>query len=658
MVVMVLSPLPLPAQEIRPFQATRLNGFIGFGVEREKDTRDNTRTGLNLEEEENSIFEEIGLGLNGYLYHPRLFEFQAETEVTYEQRTEKNNFGFEQDLDERFSTYTFFSEILKEHPVSFWLQANRNTQTAKRTFQENNRIISEVREVGTSVRNKLFPFSLGYNTFTARGEGLDKTDDEIDRFFFRGQNYGRFGNTSLRYEKEKRFQEFSDVDQDIDELDFSNNYNFGAEDRHWLRSLLNYRDQTGTRPARYLFLDEYLFLRHTDHFQTYYNYSYDDTTLENDMSTRYQYRGGLRHQLYESLYTQLEFNSNRFRVGSGSEYSRSAALDLSYSKKIPYGILYLDYDVSLESTDENFSGDAVPVRLEKHNFGESFAGNDVIFLDRDVPDPDSIEFVDEDDLPLRDPDLDLVEEGIHYSIEEVGTLIRIRLLSPDGDFLLPPPGPPGTLGPDVFLNYSFEPSPPIDFETLTQRYAARLWLLESLRLTVESGRLKETLRDGIDLDRLDDVTSRRYGLELYWKNSETRAEKVVQHSRRNPFERQFFSETLLIPIRRNMHLNFRASYGESTTLLPQKSRSIDRNVSAKLRILLPRRARWEIEGRYGNQDLLAEDLTTIDFWTKLEWKYQKLDLVLSYEDLNFQREITGDERQRRLFLEVRRFFGQ
>ncbi len=658
MVFMLLCPVVLTAQEIRPFQATAINGFIGFGLEREKDTRENNRTGVNLESEENSFFEEIGLGLQGYIYHPRLFEFQAETEITYEQRTEKNNFGFEQDLDERFEDYSFFSEILKKHPVSFWLQANRNTQTATRTFQEDSRIINEVREAGTAVRNKFFPFSFGYNEFTARGEGLNRTDDEIDRFFFRGQNHGRFGNTSVRYEKEERLQAFSGLDQDIDSLNVSNTYAFGAQNRHWLRSLVNYRDQTGTRTDRNVFMDEYLFLRHSDHFQTYFNYSYDDTKTDNELFTRYHYRGGLRHQLYKSLYTQLEFNSDRFRIDAGHEYSRSAALDLSYTKKIPYGTLYLDYDVSLKSTDENFSGNTVSIRREKHNFGESFAGNDVIFLERELIDPGSIAFVDEDGLPLQDPDLDPVGEGIHYIVEEVGRLIRIRLLSPDGDFLLPPPGPPGTLGPDVFIDYVFEPSPPIKFETLSQRYGGRLWLLDTLRLIVEGGRLKETLRDGIDLDRLDDGTSRRYALELFWKNSETRAEKVVQNSRRNPLERQFFSETLLIPIRRNILLDLRASYGEYTTRRPEKTRTIDRDLITKLRILLPLRARWEIEGRYRSQDLVAEDTKTIDFRTRLEWKYQKLDMALIYEDLEYQREITGDERQRRLFLEVRRYFGR
>jgi hypothetical protein len=654
---MILVVPSVSAQKIKPFQATRINGYIGFGVEREDDTREDNRTGNDLDEEDNSVFEEIGFGLDGYIYHPRLLEFQAETELIYEQSNENNNQGFDEDLDEDYYNYNLYAQVLKQKPISFWLTTNRNTLTTRRTFTENSRITSEVNEVGLAFRNRLFPMSVGYNTFTSEGDGFDETDDDIDRFFVRAQNNSRLGNTNLRYENEDRSQKVSGVEQNIDEFEFSNHLSFGGQERSWLRSWLNYRDQTGTRPTRDVSMDEYLFMRHTKDFQTYYNYSYDDTDLENQTATRYHYRGGVRHQLYDSLYTQIELNSDRFRVDDGKENVLSAALDLRYNKKIPFGTLELNYDFTFDRTDEDFSGSPVDVSREKHNFGENPARDDIIFLSRDLVDPDSIELVDKDGFPLTDPGLNPVVEGIHYTVEEVGTLTRIRLLPPDGLFLLPPPGQ--ALGQDVFVNYTFEPLPAIEFDRNNHRFSARLRFHDVWELFYNGGKINESLRDGIDLGRLDDITSRHFGTEIDWQYSETRAEKFVSHSRRNPFERELYTQRLVLPVRYNALLNLEASYGRSLTFVEaEEEKSINRTVVANLLILLPRRARWEIEGRFGNQDLPGEDLETVEFRTTLDWKFRKLDFELTYEDLRFKREITGDEEHKRLFIRARRYFGR
>jgi len=645
---MVLSVSTLQAQQVTPIRATRVFGFVGLGLDKEDDFRENKQTGDDIEDDDREIYEELGLGVDGYIYHPRLIEFNVETEMNFVQEKDDNNLGFDQDTKQRFYNYNVFTQILKQHPVSFWLNANRSTDEINSSFFQRNRVTKETYGGGTRYQNRLFPTRVSYSSYSADGHGANETDDDIDIFSLEINNDGRFGRSVLRYENEDRIQRAIDLDQDIDTLDFQNSFYFGSKKRDWLYSSVRRREQKGTRPIRDVNMNEYLILRHTDDFETFYDYTYDDTKQENQVATRYFYRAGLRHYLYDSLFTETNVNSQKIDLDSGKEDTVGARLQLRYDKRIPYGILYLDSDLFFENQDEDFSGEKQQIINERHTFGE--VQKSLIFLDQELVDEDTIELLDDPtQLPILDPNTGLpIVEGIHYTVETRGPVTRIRLLSPDGDFLEDQP---------VFVNYEFEPQPPIEFNTSGQRYAARLLLRDTWEIFYDGRWTEQSLQDGYDFGRLDDITERYYGSNIYWRNTETRASKTVRHSNRTPFERKIFTEEIRIPLKRSNVLRLYGSYFETTSLFGKEEKTIDRLMSARLFMLLPKRATWDIEVRYRNEDQVGEDVESVQYITHFRWRFKKFYFELTYDDIDWDREISGDERQKRLYIRARRYFG-
>lgn len=648
-ILMVLSVSTLQAQQVSPIRATRIFGFVGLGLDKEDDSRETKQTGEEIRDDDREIYEELGLGVDGYIYHPRLIEFNIETEMQFIQEKNDNNFGFDDDNKQRFYNYNVFTQILKQHPVSFWLSANRSTDEINSSFFPRNRIIKDTYGGGVRFQNRLFPTRVSYSSYTADGEGSNETDDDIDIFSMEISNDGRFGRSVLRYENQDWVQRSIDLDYDIDRLDFQNSFYFGDRKRDWLYSSLRWREQEGTRFVRDMNMDESMILRHTDDFETFYDYTYDDTKQEDRVATRYFYRAGYRHYLYDSLFTESDVKSERFELDSGKEDTIGARFQLRYEKRIPYGILYLDSDLLFENQDEDFSGEKEQIVKEKHTFGE--VQKSVIFLDQDLVDEDSIELLDDQtELPILDPNTGLpIIEGFNYVVETQGLLTRIRLLSPDGDFLEDEM---------VLVNYEFEPQPPIEFNTSGQRYAARLFLRDTWEIFYDGRRTEQSLQDGFDFGRLDDITERNYGSNIYWRNTETRVSKTVRHSNRNPFERKIYSEEIWIPLKRSSSLRLYGSYFDTTSLFGKEEQTIDRLLSARLFMLLPKRATWDIEVRYRNEDQVGEDIKSVQYITHFRWRFRKFYFELTYDDTDWDREITGDERQKRLYIRARRYFGR
>ncbi len=631
----------------------RLGGFIGLGAERENDYRENLRTNMPIKELDEALFEELGLGVDGYVYHPRLLEFKADTKFIFKQESETSNMQFQQELRDKYTDYNLSMLILKSHPISMTLLANRNTQDTNSSFFESQRLTTTQKGVALHYRHKLFPTDLGYDTLSSVGEGQDKTNDKLNRAYLSIRNEGMLGTSTLRYENERRSQAVAHLDLQTDLVNASNTYHFGSKEQHALTSLFRWRDQTGTIPYRDITVGENIYIRHTKNLDSYYRYDYEDSRLVGKVTKQHRYRAGLKHQLYESLSTGVELNGENYTLNSGKKDTLSAELRFNYRKRLSFGRLTLNYRTFIENTDENFSEDKSHISREEHFFGENPEGDDVILLKRDLVDEATIKIEDKDSLEITDPVTGLpIEEGLHYRLEKSGTLTKIRLLPAYGDFLL---------GKTVYISYDFEPTPPIEFETRTQTYGGQLDIKRAWRVFYYAGSSDQSLKGGNDIGRLEDIRDKSFGTEIKWKNSTTRAEKTIHKSVRNPYKTTKYSEVLIFRLKNlryfNPVLNLNASYSETSTFEYIED-SIDRTVSAKLFLFLPYRAKCDIETQYRNQELVGEKQVSFNFRTNLRWRYRTLDITLTYENLNRNQETTiGKEKRERIYLRARRLFG-
>jgi len=639
------------AEEVTPVRITRVRGHVGLGFEQEDDSRERTGTDQQIKDKDRSFLEELGMGFDGYIYHPRLLDIKTNAKLLHQQQTDRSNLQFEENVQDQLFNYSIFMNILKEHPLSLQLAADQSVQDTNSSFFESRQLTNRRKEVSARYRHKVFPTQMGYETRTSKGEGLDLTDDKIDTVYLNVENDSALGRSNIRYENEEKTQAVGNINLLTNIYNFSNFFQFGSDDRHSLSSLIRFRDQKGSTDIRDASMGEGLYFRNTENLESYYFYTYEDTKLPDQVTTSYQHRAGIKHQLFESLTSGLEFRGEKFRVNSGADDTLGAELSLNYQKKIPFGRLALNYRSILESEDENLSGDHIQVRREAHLFGENPEGNDVILLDHDLVNTGSIVLLNEDETLITDPGTGLpIEEGIQYRVEAAGTLTKIRLLPPDGDFLL---------GRTVKVDYEFEPSPAVEFTTRTHIYGARFMIKEIWTIFYDAGRTNQALVSGVDLERLEDTKNRAFGTEVAWKNSTTRAEKRVFRSRRNPYERTTYSEALQFRLNKISFatpiLNLGASYGESTTF-QDVEKTIDRLFMAKLSLGFPRQIKWDFEARYRNQDLIGEKQKLTEYRTNLRWDYRKLSMILSYEFVQRRREFAGDEDRSRIFFRVNRFF--
>jgi hypothetical protein len=639
------------AQEVTPVSITKVRGHVELGYEQEDDSREQTGVDQQIKSKDRSFLEELGMGFDGYIYHPRFLDVKADATMVHQQRSDSSNLQFEENVNDRLFNYSFFMNMLKAHPLSLQFAANQSFQDTNSSFFESRRLMSKREAASARYRHEEFPTQIGYDTRRSKGEGLDLTDDKIDTAYVNVENESELGRSHIRYENEEKKQAVGNIRLLTDTYNFSNFFQFGSDDRHALSSLVRFRDQEGSTDIQDTSVGESLYFRNTENLNSYYFYTYDDSKLPDQVTTSYQHRVGVKHHLFESLTSGLEFRNRKFHVNSGTEDTVGTDLFLNYQKQIPVGRLVLNYRTILEREDENLSGDLLQVLREEHLFGENPEGNDVILLNHDLVITGSIVLLNDDETLITDPGTGIpIEEGIHYRVESAGTLTKIRLLPPDGDFLL---------GRTVLVNYEVELSPALEFTTHTQLYGARLVIKKIWTIFYDAGTTDQTFVSGVDLDRLEDTRHMGFGTEVVWKNSTTRAEKRIFRSRRNPYQRTTFSEGLQFRLTKTPFLqpilNLGASYGESSTT-EDAERSIDRMLMAKLSLGLRQQIRWDLETRYRNQDLIGEKQEETEHRTNLRWKYRKLNMILSYQYVQRRRDFAGDEDRSRIFFRVKRSF--
>ncbi len=644
-VILILQASSLDAQQIAPIRLTGLGGYVGLGLDYKDIERDQVGRRTTITDKEKLFFEEVGAGVRGYVYHPRFLDFEADTEFVFEQGTRDTN-DVEQDLDNTLKGYGILLKVLKEHPVSLFLSANKNTTETDASFVQRQRVIYKRNEALLRFQNKLFPTQLGYSETSIKGEGGNRQDTEIDRYYLNMINQGSFGKSNLKLAHEDQEQDFGRIDLSRNVVNFFNSYPVaGKEKAHTLSSFFRWDEQTGTREIRTVSMSEVLFLKHTNKLESEYEYLYDDTKREDlTSSTSYQYRARVRHELYESLRTDASINVNRFEFDDGKEDESVGRLNLNYRKMFPYGVLNLNTLLGLSEEDEDYSQEKSQVRQEEHTFGENPASDEVILLDKEAVIEETITFTDINELPIFN-----FNEGIDYAVETVRTETRIRLL--------PSRNGPIDVGDTVYVNYTFEPRPRIKYRTCVQTYGAELRLMNVWRGFYRFTRSNEKLVKGLDPDRLEDTLGRNFGTDVTWRNWSARAERFLLRSPRNPYDRKILSANVTFPLPMDIQANLNGSYGKGKTFEDQ-DRTYDRLIVLFLDLPIIRRTSWTFQADYRNRDLIDDSIIDVEVATGLTWSFRRLSLSLDYKYLRRRQESVGKERDHRLLLEVVRSFGR
>ena len=204
-----------------------------------------------------------------------------------------------------------------------------------------------------SLNNRILPLTLTY-----RNQRWDQEEIQTGRIFNMDQesfqaraskSFGSRDRTELLYSHNNYLYRYAELHQTshlIDRVALNNNVFFDEARKYNLNSRFTWYNQDGTTSFRRLELLEGLTLRLPHHFKltTHLNlYNLKDPVQIWDQK---KIRTALEHKLYRSLTTRVFVDYTRIKLEAASLHTESdmrGGVDLKYTKKIPGGILNLNY---------------------------------------------------------------------------------------------------------------------------------------------------------------------------------------------------------------------------------------------------------------------------------------------------------------------------
>ncbi|MBL9120846.1 MAG: hypothetical protein JNL80_13125 [Phycisphaerae bacterium] len=392
----------------------------------------------------------------GYIGHPNFIELNLAGTFGLSQQfidSESNN-RHETPL-ESIDEYDVSANILphSDYPTTIYSRRNHNYLTQ----QFGDTLDSLVTETGVqaSLRETDFPTTLHYFHRTEeQSSNLSPTNFSIEQDTFEWLSTWRPAeNQQLTWDYTlDSVTETGDLRPTNDFLRqhaiATHELTFGENDQHRLRSNFFGYNETGDTEYSRLRLDESLNLRHTPRFETLYNYSTDWSKYNGENSFFNRGSAGLRHKLFESLWTSFDVGASSLSLPEDNYTSDQyfTDLDLDYKKKVPYGELSASVGLGFDFQADSDRGSPISILNEGH----VVPVNGIVEIQKQNVTPGSITVTDASGF------IQYVE-GIDYTLEYFPDRVEIRRILggaiSDGQALL--------------VDYDIGPQPGADTTTWT-----------------------------------------------------------------------------------------------------------------------------------------------------------------------------------------------
>jgi hypothetical protein len=419
---------------------------------------DKQGTGVNrIKNETTELQEKLRLETEGDIYHQNLLTYAAAIAFGLRQ----SRFDFDGDADKGSGTidaYSLSGQLLPTKPYPMRFHLDKSEQYIPRLFSSTLKSETERAGGALSLRLEDWPMQFQYSEGKTKQKGLSARDldlytreDENFRYSLE-HDFSELSNLSFEYESDDLRQErFNTLfNRKEDRYNLRHDYIFGNNEQHRFDSYLNLLEQSGDYELERIQWQERLILRHSDTFDTNYNFTFNESkrpTLKND---EIRVGAGFTHRLYESLVTTGNFYTSEEDLGDGVDISRdSGTLVFDYKKKNPWGTLFGNYIVGILNLEQTGGSTLVNVVDERHPF--TVAGSMRIELDRTNIDTLSIVVMDSGRSKIYSD----------YTVSQIKGITEI-LIIPGGDIT--------TDGDQTLsIDYDFFTEPQRDEEAFTER---------------------------------------------------------------------------------------------------------------------------------------------------------------------------------------------
>ena len=351
---------------IRNANVTNMQGYLEF-VTRQRDQQQRSKVGSGDTDSTEAIFEEnVGIEMDGYVYHPNLFDFTLGALVGLRQHDYEDTFGGrtrKSSDDGDVLEFDFEGEIVKRKNYPGSVFARRYRSIDPRPFLPSMETTTTNYGLTWQYVSDKMPINLQFShtDVLLQPMGGDEPDGQQTNTLFRGEIAYRFNDhnvASLIYDKQLVKERPFALDFDSDEFTLKHRLDFGDSRQYRLDSELNHFTQRGTFSIERFRWREILRLQHDDRWRSWYRFELLNRRQgslsgvppinENSIAAN----ATLEHRLYDSLITQLLGFVHVQKFETGLRIQRyGGQLSVDYRKKNPWGALIGNYRIRMQTED-------------------------------------------------------------------------------------------------------------------------------------------------------------------------------------------------------------------------------------------------------------------------------------------------------------------
>lgn len=638
-------------RNVRELQITETQGYVEL-ITRRRAQEQYSRLGAGDTLSHETIFEEnIQLEVDGYSYHPNLFEFTLaglfgllQHEYS-EDATGSNRYGRDSGTVQEFD---FTGTILKRKKYPGNVYARREQSLEPRIFRPS--IETTVNNYGVlwQYLSDKVPTSFEFRHDDIYLDPLDTEEEDGRRTntglrFETGYNFTEHNTLSLLYEHESTSEQPYELDLDTDELTLSHRLDFGEQYRHRLDSELNYFDQRGTFDTERLRWRENLRLKHSDTLRSMYRFEALDRTrgsltgIPPIEERAYLLSGTIEHKLYESLVSQLHGFAQMQDFRSGAEIARyHVEGGVDYRKRNSWGLLRANYRAVAEREDRRGGAINAEIRDEQHTFRDP----DPVTLNNPNIDTGSIVITAQDGFTFY-------QLGRDYTLRTLGDRVEIeRVLT-------------GRIvdGQSVLVDYVFNLGGDFTLDTVNQDFMIRqdfdFGLSPYYRLRWQDQSISPRSATGTVPE---DITAHIFGAEFRWRSFRLSGEYEDYNSTINPFEAIRWNASYSHRFKTGAQGSLRANWSNVSHGYPRERETNLFSTEGRYRHPLTRNLIVEGAVIYRNgTDTLTGDSEGVDVDLSLEWFVRQTELRITYEFGRFDDSLARNDSST-LYFQLRRRF--
>ncbi len=322
---------------------TPTRGELGALYRGQRDDN-NPGNGSSTHFSEDRFEEALTLQGIGSIYHPNLVYLDMTGTFGLFQDQLDNN-GESDNENGTLYEWDLNATLLRKEDIVPTLYSRRTRQVVSRTFGANFEETITQTGVILDIRSKAVPTRIeAYHSDQDQTSPGDQTGDfhlSQDAVVWHSE-YRPDTHQVLTwdYTYNNVSQSTGDIHSNFQTSDatLSHSIDFGPKDKNNLSSTLHYFNQTGDFAIQQFHWDELLRLRHTDNFETHYEYTLDQQNSSNVDQTTQRATAGFTHQLYQSLVTNFTLGVEDEQLSGGEDsFQYFANLEFDYQKKVPLG---------------------------------------------------------------------------------------------------------------------------------------------------------------------------------------------------------------------------------------------------------------------------------------------------------------------------------